>query len=149
VHIKTMSEAQTQAVAARLSAVCKAPLLITFSGELGAGKTTFIRGLLRGCGVTGAIKSPSYGLIEPYARGDATIYHMDLYRLTSAEELEFIGFRDYLSDICLIEWPERAAGYLPTADVEINMQSVEGVHEIFFKANTPKGEALLKEVNHA
>lgn len=93
--------------------------LVFLEGDLGAGKTTLVRGLLRGLGVTGPVKSPTYTLIEPYVipgtRGSWPVFHLDLYRLGDAEELELLGWRDLLDDgaLLLIEWPQRGAGVLP------------------------------------
>lgn len=96
---------------------------VHLTGELGAGKTTLTRGLLRAHGYMGAVKSPTYTLVEPYELDDARIHHFDLYRLGDPEELEFIGARDLLSDeaLCVIEWPERGEGWLPPADLSIEL----------------------------
>jgi tRNA threonylcarbamoyladenosine biosynthesis protein TsaE len=94
---------------------------IYFSGDLGAGKTTLIRGMLRGLGHTGAVKSPTFSLLEPYPDLQPPVYHFDLYRLQNAGELEYLGWREYFlkQNLCLLEWPSRATGILPIPDLNV------------------------------
>ena len=117
-------EAATRKLAAELAAQLKPPCLIFLQGELGAGKTFFVRSLLQALGYQGKVKSPTYTLMEPYEIGDSRYYHFDLYRLADPEELELLGARDILAEnaICLIEWPEKGKGWLPEPDICITLQ---------------------------
>ncbi|MDP1932877.1 MAG: tRNA (adenosine(37)-N6)-threonylcarbamoyltransferase complex ATPase subunit type 1 TsaE [Gammaproteobacteria bacterium] len=117
---------------------------IFLSGDLGAGKTTLTRGLMRGYGVQGAVKSPTYTLVEPYELDDCKLYHFDLYRLADPEEVEFLGVSEYFDEanLCVIEWAEKGKGYLPCPDLEIAL-SVEGEgRRITWVDRTAKGETI-------
>lgn len=120
-------------------------LLITLAGDLGAGKTTLARGFLRGLGYQGKVKSPTFTLVEPYALQCGNLYHFDLYRLADADELEFLGFRDYLADsnYCLLEWPERAEEWLPVADVAVAINGGGESRSVRLQAQTARGEHFL------
>lgn len=111
------NEADMLALGARLAQIAKPGDIFYLQGELGAGKTTLTRGFLRALGVTGAVKSPTFTLVETYPMHDFLVFHFDLYRIKNSEELLEIGLSDYLTEdaICLIEWPEKAAKYLPEA----------------------------------
>jgi tRNA threonylcarbamoyladenosine biosynthesis protein TsaE len=119
--------------------------LVTLRGPLGAGKTTLVRGLLRGLGHEGAVKSPTFTLVEPYALAGVTVNHFDLYRLKDPEELEFLGPRDYLRKgaLCVVEWPERAGAFLPMPDVEVIIQIQDGERLLQLISRSPRGEAAL------
>ena len=122
--------------------------LITLQGALGAGKTTLVRGLIQAAGHTGAVKSPTFSLVEPYALDCGTIYHFDLYRLQDPEELEYIGIRDYLdqSSLCLVEWPEKAGNFLPDGDLNIIIEIVEKGRKVRLQSITDRGQALLENL---
>ena len=99
--------------------------LVFLVGDLGAGKTTLTRGILRKFGHVGPVPSPTYTLVEPYNVSDRELIHMDLYRLKSPEELEMLGFRDFVGNtICIIEWPERGGSLLPPPNVIITIETV-------------------------
>lgn len=115
------NEAATIALAERLAPQVAQLQTIYLRGDLGTGKTTFVRALLKAMGHGGAVKSPTYTIVEPYEIGERSVFHFDLYRLADPEELEFLGFEDYLSpgSLCLIEWPDKGEGMLPQPDLEL------------------------------
>lgn len=108
-----------------------APLIITLHGDLGAGKTTLVSGLLNALGHAGSVRSPTYTLIEPYELAGRQIYHLDLYRLTDPSQLEELGVRDLLRPgaVLLIEWPERAMNLLDQANLHIQLDYPRDGHE--------------------
>lgn len=116
-------ETATLAAGARLAACLQPGLTVYLHGDLGAGKTTLVRGLLRALGYDGRVKSPTYTLVEPYVFSGFDIYHFDLYRLIDQDEWEAAGFREYFNagSVCLLEWPERADELIPQADVHVTL----------------------------
>ena len=117
-------ENEMRALGARLIAACQGGGVIGLSGELGTGKTTLVRGALKSMGVSSGVRSPTYTLIEYYPFDSIAVAHFDLYRLGDPDELEYLGYRDYLNEqtLCFIEWPERAGGYLNAVDLEIQLE---------------------------
>lgn len=135
-------------------------LVIFLNGDLGAGKTTLVRGFLRQLGYNGAVKSPTFTLVESYPLNnlepqitnqklkELLIYHFDLYRLCDAEELDYMGMSDYLDGqaVVLIEWPEKGNGFLPIADIIINIKYKGKQREIDMIAQTSQGKCMLARV---
>lgn len=131
-----------------MAKVCKGSTLIQLQGKLGSGKTTLVRGFLRSLGITGAIKSPTYTLVEPYQADGRHYYHFDLYRLEAPEALEMLGFRDYLDgdSMCLIEWPEQAGDLLPPADIAVAISLLPAGRRVHLDATTTHGVNLLNSM---
>jgi tRNA threonylcarbamoyladenosine biosynthesis protein TsaE len=141
--VNLVGEEAMMGFGARLAAVTGAVGVIFLEGDLGAGKTTLSRGLIRGLGHVGAVKSPTFTLVEPYEIGSLRAYHFDLYRLVDPEELEYLGIRDYLEEdaLCLIEWPERGAGFLPKPDMTITIRPQAQGRSLLLSPQGSRGEA--------
>lgn len=143
-HCTLADEEATLAFGRALAQLTQGHGVIALHGNLGSGKTTLYRGLIRGLGHVGAVKSPTFTLVEPYELPQCRIQHYDLYRLSDPEELEFLGMRDFIDaqTLTLIEWPEKARGFLPPIDLDLTL-SVQGQgRRIAWQASTPHGHAL-------
>lgn len=147
-HTTWADEAGCQAFAERLAAL--PPLrdaFIALSGPLGAGKTTFVRHLLRALGVQGRIKSPTYAVMEPYELPAGPVSHFDFYRFGDPREFEDAGFRDVFCapGLKLAEWPDKAEGALPAPDLHLHIEPLDDtLRRITLQAATPRGQALLE-----
>jgi tRNA threonylcarbamoyladenosine biosynthesis protein TsaE len=142
------TEEATRAYAAQLAAhPALANAFIELHGELGAGKTTFVRHLLRALGVNERVKSPTYTVMEPHEAGPLTIYHFDFYRFNDPREWEDAGFREIFAGpgLKLAEWPEKAAGLLPEADLVLRIEAdPDETRHVTLHAQTPVGMELLQ-----
>jgi len=141
-------EDATLAAGARLATALPPRLTILLRGDLGAGKTTLTRGLLRGLGFTGRVKSPTYTLVEPYKDSRISVYHFDFYRFTHAEEFLEAGLDEYFEGdgVRLVEWPDRAHPYLPAADLEVLLHvAPSGGRELSLRALSPEGQTCLND----
>ena len=141
------SEADTEAFARQLAAQPGiANAFISLHGDLGAGKTTFVRHLLRALGVQGRIKSPTYAVVEPHEAGALAIWHFDFYRFSDPREWEDAGFRDIFASpgLKLAEWPDKAAAMLPTPDLVLRLDvAADDTRTVHLHAGTAAGQALL------
>jgi tRNA threonylcarbamoyladenosine biosynthesis protein TsaE len=139
-------EPATLSLGAHLSKSIRAGLVIYLRGDLGAGKTTLVRGLLQGLGHVGKVKSPTYTLVEPYVISGLNLYHFDLYRFVDPEEWEASGFRDYFNaqSVCFVEWPEKASGLLPEPDIDIRLEPQGLGRRGVMTANTDAGKRSLE-----
>ncbi|MES2217189.1 MAG: tRNA (adenosine(37)-N6)-threonylcarbamoyltransferase complex ATPase subunit type 1 TsaE [Pseudomonadota bacterium] len=142
-------ETSMLAFGATLASVCQGTAVIFLYGELGAGKTTLARGVLRGLGYQDKVKSPTYTIVEPYEIADQKLYHFDFYRLQDAQDLEFIGVQDYFETgaIILAEWPERGAGLLREADLSCYIVPEAKGRNLRIEAQTPHGLQMLKDLH--
>jgi len=143
-------ESATVSFAKQLSACIYAGMVIYLVGELGAGKTTLVRALLHALGYRGRVKSPTYTLLEHYEIGGFHLCHFDLYRLNNSNEWEQTGFRDEFnqSNICLLEWPEKAHGFVSKADIIFTFEILRAGRNLKIHALTHVGRKCLKNLQH-
>lgn len=148
VRLFLKDEAATVKAGTQLAVALNTGAVIYLEGDLGAGKTTFTRGVLRACGYQGSVKSPTYTLCEPYELSDdRQLCHFDLYRLSNPEELEFLGIRDYVASnaILFIEWPNRGEGWLPPADLSVSLSESGEGRELTMVALTARGGVMAAQ----
>ncbi len=148
---QSLADAQaTEALGAQL-AHAVTPGIIYLNGDLGAGKTTLARGLLRALGHAGKVRSPTYTLVEPYTLEACPVYHLDLYRLADPEELEWLGLRDMLADnaLLLVEWPGRGGDFLPPADLSVDLEYAADGRVASLEAASEIGRYWLEQLGAA
>jgi tRNA threonylcarbamoyladenosine biosynthesis protein TsaE len=149
-HLSTDTAAATEEAGASIARARPAGTdvfaVIYLRGDLGAGKTTWARGFLAASGVAGAVRSPTYTLVELYDLGTITAVHLDLYRLQDESELEALGVRDWAQPgyLWLIEWPERALGRLPAPDLCVRLNAADTAHDIIVSAHSALGQRWLQ-----
>lgn len=134
-----------------LSALLPSDCVIYLEGDLGTGKTTLTRGILHGLGHHGAVRSPTYTLIEPYQVSNGPVYHLDLYRLADPEELEYLGLRDLMGEdaMWVVEWPDRGSGMLPEADLRIRIDDIPEGRRLTLLGSTARGRAIIAGLSDA
>ncbi len=137
-----------EALGARFAGAINGGGVIFLDGPLGAGKTTWTRGFLQARGHQGAVKSPTYTLVESYPLSGGVVHHFDLYRLGEPEELEYMGIRDYFSAdaLCLVEWPERGDGIIGEADIVLTLRYCDDGRALTAHASSEKGARLLLQL---
>lgn len=144
--------AATDALASQLQALLPASIAgwtLLLQGELGAGKSTLARALIRGMGHSGTVPSPTYTLVEPYYLPAATVYHVDLYRVSGEEELRYLGWTELEDGFRLVEWPERAPSLAAAADLNIRLEYADTGRDAEITALSPRGSDLLSRMEDA
>ena len=132
-----------------LSASLKSGGVVYLDGNLGMGKTTLVRGILRGLGYIGPVKSPTYTIVEPYEFENQDVFHFDLYRISNPEELEYMGIRDYFKDgaLCLVEWAEMGEGVLPKPDLVVHLELIRNGRSVSIEPKTSYGVEAVAEIS--
>jgi tRNA threonylcarbamoyladenosine biosynthesis protein TsaE len=150
IRLELADEAATLNLGRDLASGLAAGMLVTLRGPLGAGKTTLARGILRGLGFEGRVKSPTYALVELYELSRLHLYHFDLYRLSSPDELIESGLEEAFNaaNLCLVEWPERAQDLLPNADIEVSLEMTQGGRTALLSAHTENGIRCLRQLQN-
>src|SRR5882672_638182 len=148
-HLSLPDEPATLALGAALAPGVAPGRVLYLRGELGAGKTTVARGLLRALGYEGRVKSPTYTLVELYPLSSLNLYHFDFYRFKDQEEWLSSGFRDYFNpqSACVVEWPERANGLLPPPDLSVALEFEGAGRRAHLEAGSPAGSSWLSQVS--
>ncbi len=143
-----VNEAETLELGAKLAKLIPGKFVIKLYGQLGAGKTTLVRSLIKSMRYEGTVKSPTYGFVETYEINDREIFHFDLYRLNNPKELEQIGVRDYFGHaICLIEWAEKGEDVLPTADLDCYINILSDGRNVKLVSHSAAGDEVLEHLN--
>ncbi|CEG55834.1 tRNA (adenosine(37)-N6)-threonylcarbamoyltransferase complex ATPase subunit type 1 TsaE [Legionella fallonii] len=149
ITLDLIDEKASEQFAAHWAFCLTPPLVVALSGDIGTGKTTIVRAMLKNLGVKSAIKSPTFSLVESYICNNINIHHFDLYRIHHEDELEYLGFRDYFSSqsVCLVEWAEHAGKSLPQVDIRFNLSIKGAGREMQIQALSVAGKSILDLVN--
>jgi tRNA threonylcarbamoyladenosine biosynthesis protein TsaE len=148
IALKLAGESETLELGKKIAYVLHSGLTVFLRGDLGAGKTTFARGVLRGMGYPAKVKSPTYNLIEVYKISKLYLYHFDFYRFNDPSEWEEAGFREYFNEesICLVEWPERVEELLPTADLTLFFRITGAQRVVEIRPGTDAGRLCMEKL---
>ena len=143
------TEADTLALGRCLQACIRGSCVVFLRGDLGAGKTTLVRGFLRAAGYSLAVKSPTFTLVEEYRLEHQSIFHFDLYRLVDPEEIEWMGLRDYLTGdaVCFFEWPEKGLGFLPAEDIEVGLRTADAGRVAVITPHSRRGHSIVAKLS--
>jgi tRNA threonylcarbamoyladenosine biosynthesis protein TsaE len=142
----------TAALAGQLNAVLPpdtAGWTVLLEGELGAGKSTFARALIKAMGHNGAVPSPTYTLVEPYQLPGRIVYHIDLYRISDEDELRYLGWSELEDGFRLVEWPDRAPGLMVTADLRLELNYADSGRNAHLEGLSERGKALVREIDES
>ncbi len=148
---KISNDSAMRAFGKALAQACPANCVIYLEGELGAGKSTLCRGFIHALGHSGAVRSPTYTLVEPYELAGHLVYHLDLYRLADPEELEYLGLRDWQEEdaILLVEWPQMGEGLLMTADLRVSIEYDGEARLLSLSTDSLVGERILTNLEYS